>query len=64
MRSEEALDLDELAFEEAPEATTAMLLPDLRRYVEEDSYDDEEHGLRSLLEHPEALGRSLRSQLH
>jgi hypothetical protein len=64
MRSEEALDLDELLLEEAPDTMTAMLLPDLRRYVDEDVYDDEVHGMRSLLEHPEALATSLRSQMH
>jgi hypothetical protein len=63
MRSQDALDLEELSIDEEPDTLTAMTLPDLRRYVQEDTYDDEEQGLRSLLEHPEALSRSFRCQL-
>jgi hypothetical protein len=60
MRSQDAVDLEEMSFDEAPDTLTAMILPDRRRYVEE---DDEEQGLRLLLEYPEALSRSFRRQL-
>jgi hypothetical protein len=60
MRSQDALDLEELSFEEGPDPLTGIARPDRRRYTEE---DDEEQGLRFLLEHPEALSRSLRCQL-
>jgi hypothetical protein len=63
MRSQDAPDLEDLSFDETPDIMSAMVLPDLRRYVEEDTYDDEEHGLRSLLEHPEALSGSFRCHL-
>jgi hypothetical protein len=63
MYSQEALDLGDLSFDQTPDMMSAMTLPDLRCYVEEDAYDDE-HGLRSLLGYPEALSGSYRCQLH
>jgi hypothetical protein len=63
MRSQDALILEDLSFDEAPDIVAAMTVPDLRRYVEEDHDDDEDLGLRALLENPEALSKSFRSQL-
>jgi hypothetical protein len=63
MRSEEEPNLEDLSFDESPDIVAAMTQPDLRRYVEED-HDDDELGLRTLLEYPEALSKSFRSQLH
>jgi hypothetical protein len=63
MRSEDVLNLEDLSFDEAPDIVAAMTLPDLRRYVEEDHDDDDDLGLRTLLENPEALSRSFRRQL-
>jgi hypothetical protein len=62
MRSQDALNLEDFSFEEAPDIVAAMTLPDLRRYVEED-HDDDDLGLRALLENPEALSKSFRRQL-
>jgi hypothetical protein len=58
MHSEEALILEDLSFDEAPDIVAAMTLPDLRHYVEEDHDDDDDLGLRTLLENPEALSKS------
>jgi hypothetical protein len=63
MRSEDALDLEDLSLDEAPDIVAAMTLPDLRRYVEEDHDDDDDIGLRTLLENPEALAKSFRRLL-
>jgi hypothetical protein len=63
MRSQDALILEDLSLDEAPDIVAAMTLPDLRRYVEEDREDDDELGLRTLLENPEALSKSFRRQL-
>jgi hypothetical protein len=63
MRSQDALNLEDFSFEEAPDIVAAMTLPDLRRYVEEDHDDADDLGLRALLENPEALSKSLRRQL-
>ena len=63
MRSQDALILEDLSLDEAPDIVAAMTLPDLRRYVEEDREDDHELGLRTLLENPEALSKSFRCQL-
>jgi len=63
MRNQDARILEDLSFEEAPGIAAAMTSPDLRRYVEEDHDDDDDLGLRALLENPEALSASLRRQL-
>ena len=63
MRSEDAVILEDLSFDEAPDIVAAMTLPELRRYVEEDHEDDDDLGLRTLLEYPEALSKSFRRQL-
>jgi hypothetical protein len=63
MRSQDALILEDLSFDEAPDILAAMTLPDLRRYVEEDHDDDDDLGLRTLLENPEALSKSFRCRL-
>jgi hypothetical protein len=64
MRSQDPLNLEDLSFDEAPDIVAAMTLPDLRRYVEEDHRDDDDDlGLRTLLENPEALSKSFRRQL-
>lgn len=62
MRSQDALDLEDLCFD-ALDTTTEMTQPESRFYGDDDTYHDEELGLRLLLEHPEALSRALRSQL-
>jgi hypothetical protein len=64
MRTQEAMELEDLSFEEAPDIMAAMTLPDLRRYVDEDHDERAEIGLRTLLENPEALSKSFRRQLH
>jgi len=63
MRSPDALILEDTSFDEAPDIVAAMTLPELRRYVEEDHEDDDDLGLRTLLENPEALSKSFRRQL-
>ncbi len=63
MRTREVLDLEDLCLDEAPDIMAAMTLPDLRRYVDEDDEEDEELGLRTLIENPRALSPSLRRQL-
>lgn len=64
MRTQEARDLEDLCLDEAPDVMAAMTLPDLRRYLdEEDDEEDDELGLRSLIENPHALSRSFRRQL-
>jgi len=63
MRSEDATIWEDLSFDEAPDIVAAMTLPELRHYVEEDHHDDDDLGLKTLLEHPEALSRSFRRQL-
>ena len=63
MRSQDALIFEDPSFDEAPDILTAMTLPDLRRYVEEDHDDDDDLGPRTLLENPEALSKSFRCQL-
>jgi hypothetical protein len=63
MRSEDALNVEDFSFDEAPDIVAAMTLPDLRRYVEEDHDDDDDLGLRTLLENPEALSKSFWRQL-
>jgi len=63
MHSEDSVSLDDLALDEAPDILAAMTLPELRCYVEDDCEDDDDLGLRTLLENPEALSKSLRRQL-
>ena len=63
MRSEDELTWEDLPFDDAPDIVAAMTLPDLRRYVEEDHEEDDDIGLRRLLETPEALSKSFRRQL-
>jgi hypothetical protein len=63
MSTQEALVLEDLSFDDAVDTMTAMTMPDLRHYLEEDNEEDEEIGLRSLIEHPEALSRSFRRWL-
>jgi hypothetical protein len=63
MRTQEVLDLEDLCLDEPPDIMTAMTLPDLRRYLDEDDEEDDELGLRTLLENPHALSRSFRRQL-
>ena len=63
MRSQDTLIFEDPSFDEAPDILAAMTLPDLRRYVEEDHDDDDDLGLRTLLENPEALSKSFRRQL-
>jgi hypothetical protein len=66
MRTQEVLDLEDLAIDEAPDMLAAMTIPQLRRYVdadEEDDKDADELGFRTLLENPYALSKSLRKQL-
>jgi hypothetical protein len=63
MSTQEALVLEDLSFDDAIDTMTAMTLPDLRHYLEEDNEEDEEIGLRTLIEHPEALSRSFRRRL-
>jgi len=63
MRTQYTLEIEDLPFDDAPDIMAAMTLPDLRHYVEEGEQEDDELGLRALLERPEALSRSLRSQL-
>jgi hypothetical protein len=63
MSTQEALVLEDLSFDDAIDTMTAMTLPGLRHYLEEDDEEDEELGLRTLIEHPEALSRSFRRRL-
>ena len=63
MSTQETLVLEDLLFDDALDTMTAMTLPDLRHYLEEDNEEDEEIGLRTLIERPEALSRSLRRRL-
>ena len=63
MRTQEVLDLEDLCLDEPPDIMAAMTLPDLRRYLDEDEEEDDELGLRTLLENPHALSRSFRRRL-
>jgi len=63
MSTQEALVLEDLSFDEALDTMTAMTFPDLHHYLEEDNEDDEESGVRTLLEHPEALSWSFQRLL-
>jgi hypothetical protein len=57
--------LEDFLFDDASDdMATAMALPAVRRYLAQDhGGDTTDVGFRSLVEHPEALSRSLRGQL-
>lgn len=61
---------DHWVFEEPPpiddESSDLLTIPELKHCLTSHRDEDEEDdlGLRSLLEHPEALARSFRQQLH
>lgn len=51
-------------FDDTYDMATAMFLPAVRRYLTQDHRGDHaDLGFRALVEHPEALSRSLRGQL-
>jgi len=60
MSMQDAFYSEEPSFDEAPDILTAMTMPDLRHYVDEDMYDDEASGLRALLDRPETFTGSVR----
>jgi hypothetical protein len=64
MRTQEVLDLEDLCLDEGPDMIAAMTSPELRRYVDDDDADDDDIGLRTLLEKPEALCRTFRRRMH
>jgi hypothetical protein len=63
MQTQEVLDLEDLCLDETPDIMAAMTLPELRHYLDEEDEEDDELGLRTLLENPQALSRSFRRQL-
>jgi hypothetical protein len=60
MSRQDALFFEELSFDEAPDIMSAMTTPEFRRYVEEDTHDEEALGFRALLESPETFLGSVR----